>query len=682
MVAKTSGEECGVSDGEYLGWAQMEWTLKGASKMDTITTEGLCLRHSELVLFTSPFYQQTACMDHCFKLQRGTGTPVTSEKERAELLDMLTRVMINPATGNVRANIDGMSAWLPITDEQEEGVWVDSVTGQVPQNPSWLPGYPIPSTSENCGILVVTWGGWSNWACSDSQPISCACKFASKPYLTLRGLCKDSNLERRYLPINDPADGQLIYYGLLKSRIDYAGRRWSLRAANTTATSKATKGSFIVGKYAWTVENDSYECNEGKPYQVQLKLTGCREGEFTCDDGQCVRMEERCDQVVQCKDQSDEIGCQLLKLNLNYNKKVPPTTTASRTNFTVIPVPVFISITLMKIVSIKEVEHRITLQFEIILEWAEVRAIYQNLKRKSSLNALSNQDIEELWLPYAIFYNTDDKEATRLMEDVDTTLVISRQGDFVRSGLEFTDEVEVFEGGQNKITLRQTHSKEFQCKYKLNNYPFDTQVCSIKIVTRNLDKDMVNLQTKYVVMEEELELTMYIIQKWMLVRDDASSIKFIIVLERRFMSELLSTYLPSVLLLGISFATVFFKAEYFEAALTVNLTNMLVLTTIFISEMQTLPQTAYIKHIDIWLIFCQLIPFFEVLLITAAESLRKPDASGRIKSNHHGKIKTIQALSPPPQDAEDSIMAALKDKADDGFSTRDRILFLRKLTPL
>ena len=70
-------------------------------------------------------------------------------------------------------------------------------------------------------------------------------------------------------------------------------------------------------------------------------------------------------------------------------------------------------------------------------------------------------------------------------------------------------------------------------------------------------------------MEEDLELTMYIIQKWMLVKDiddqsGQASTKFIVVLERRIMSELLSTYLPTFLLVGITFSTTFFKAEYFE----------------------------------------------------------------------------------------------------------------------
>ena len=55
-----------------------------------------------------------------------------------------------------------------------------------------------------------------------------------------------------------------------------------------------------------------------------------------------------------------------------------------------------------------------------------------------------------------------------------------------------------------------------------------------------------------------------------------------VVLKRRLNNELLTTYLPTLLLLGITYATTYFKSVYFEAALTVNLTVMLVLTTLFI----------------------------------------------------------------------------------------------------
>ena len=58
------------------------------------------------------------------------------------------------------------------------------------------------------------------------------------------------------------------------------------------------------------------------------------------------------------------------------------------------------------------------------------------------------------------------------------------------------------------------------------------------------------------------------------------------------------------------------------AALSVNLTTMLVMTTIFISKMESLPNTSDIKMIDSWLILCQLVPFAQVVLLTAMEYLR------------------------------------------------------------
>ena len=55
-----------------------------------------------------------------------------------------------------------------------------------------------------------------------------------------------------------------------------------------------------------------------------------------------------------------------------------------------------------------------------------------------------------------------------------------------------------------------------------------------------------------------------------------------IVFKRRLTNELLTTYLPSFLLLLMSYATTFFKPFYFEAAVTVNLSILLVTTTLFI----------------------------------------------------------------------------------------------------
>ena len=108
-----------------------------------------------------------------------------------------------------------------------------------------------------------------------------------------------------------------------------------------------------------------------------------------------------------CRDESDENGCQLIVFKNNYNKNIPPIT--SDEDGRVISAQVNISTLLMKVVEIEEVAHAIHLQFQIKMQWKENRVKYQNLKDKTSLNALSNSDISMLWLPLVIYDNTDQK---------------------------------------------------------------------------------------------------------------------------------------------------------------------------------------------------------------------------------------------------------------------------------
>ena len=115
-----------------------------------------------------------------------------------------------------------------------------------------------------------------------------------------------------------------------------------------------------------------------------------------------------------------------------------------------------------------------------------------------------------------------------------------------------------------------------------------------------------------------------------------------------------------------------FQDFFFEAVVTVNLTTMLVLTTMFISVSNNLPTTAYVKMIDIWLIFNLLMPFLLVLLHTYMDCLRTDSsAEGEGRSiNHHGKafvvdsdktskeklVKTIQVEPIPSQDRDSNLI--------------------------
>ena len=119
---------------------------------------------------------------------------------------------------------------------------------------------------------------------------------------------------------------------------------------------------------------------------------------------------------------------------------------------------------------------------------------------------------------------------------------------------------------------------------------------------------------------EDKDLTVFTIEN-LVLSEDKNRILMKIVLKRKITTEMLTTFLPTILLLLITFTSILFDKELFGDALAVNLTIMLVMTTIFTSKIEELPSTSDTKMIDIWLIGCLLVPFTEVVLRTVIEVL-------------------------------------------------------------
>ena len=140
-----------------------------------------------------------------------------------------------------------------------------------------------------------------------------------------------------------------------------------------------------------------------------------------------------------------------------------------------------------------------------------------------------------------------------------------------------------------------------------------------------MDNGTIMLVSKDMRMMQGRDMTSYSILHWELKQGVKNGLEMLVVFQRKIMSEMMTTYFPSILLMMITYATTFFKPFFFEAALSVNLTTMLVMTTIFISKMESLPPTSDIRMIDVWLILCQLLPFIEVVLLTAKEYFREDE---------------------------------------------------------
>ena len=100
-------------------------------------------------------------------------------------------------------------------------------------------------------------------------------------------------------------------------------------------------------------------------------------------------------------------------------------------------------------------------------------------------------------------------------------------------------------------------------------------MCKIEILLGSSDANRMLLIAGDLLVAQETDMALFTITEHHLV-NTMYGVSMEIKFKRKIMSEMMTTYLPSVLLMLITFATTFFKPFFFEAALSVNLTTMLV----------------------------------------------------------------------------------------------------------
>ena len=151
---------------------------------------------------------------------------------------------------------------------------------------------------------------------------------------------------------------------------------------------------------------------------------------------------------------------------------------------------------------------------------------------------------------------------------------------------------------------------------------------------------------------DPVNLPLFYITGWKLTQRNSDfpeeGIRMVITLRRKFLREVITTYLPTILLMIATFITTFFKPEFFEAALGVNLTTMLMMTTIFMTSLSELTDTAYPKWIDFCLIFCQIIPLAEVVLLTLKEAYREEEDKKEEETSGEGRDNESKMQQPQP----------------------------------
>ena len=335
----------------------------------------------------------------------------------------------------------------------------------------------------------------------------------------------------------------------------------------------------------------------------------CNSNQFTCQSGACIDITQRCNKVVDCEDFSDENNCHRIGYQgKTYKKKIPPKVDEAE------KLKVQVNITIESLSKINELDMIFTARVLLQIQWKDGRLYFNDLN--DGVDILDPNEMKEIWRPPLILSNSvqmlyilDNPHLfVQLWKKSSGTLVHERN----------LHESIRFKGSENDIVMTARFETEFHCNYKLGNYPFDSQQCHIEILVGQNIKDDVQLIPGAFIDSSVPGSTPQFSRDLMQIKpsDNGTLLKGIIEFRRMPQFHIYCTYLPTFCIICICIITLYTDEQHLEMSIMVCLTAMLVLYTLFQGTSAEIPSTAYLKLIDIWLIFSLVMPFIAFLILS------------------------------------------------------------------
>ncbi|XP_035694435.1 glycine receptor subunit alpha-3-like [Branchiostoma floridae] len=220
--------------------------------------------------------------------------------------------------------------------------------------------------------------------------------------------------------------------------------------------------------------------------------------------------------------------------------------------------------------------------------------------------------LKQLWQPDLFFVN--EKSAKFHSVTVDNKFLrISPNGDILYS---------------SRLTL------QLACEMNLEKFPLDYQRCDIQMESYGFTTENLILQWKE---DNPVQLGNSELSKFNIIGVDTidcpqnyttgtyTCIAVQFHLQRKIGYYLIQLYIPSILIVIISWISFWITMESAPARTALGITTVLTMTTQSTSSRASMPEVSYIRSIDIWMAVCQMFVFAALLEFAAVNFLGRQD---------------------------------------------------------
>ena len=217
-----------------------------------------------------------------------------------------------------------------------------------------------------------------------------------------------------------------------------------------------------------------------------------------------------------------------------------------------------------------------------------------------------------IWVPKIHFAFV--KETFNNFEEI---IYIEKKTAKMSTDLSNLNATEVNDGNVNPIIRFSEHYMTFFCEFNgVSQYPFGTESCSFDFYLQGRANRFtkINHTLKY---PARKSIGQYDIIGWKIENQETESknvITITISMAKRKFNIIMMNYVPALLMNIINQATNYITGDSkYDLIITVNITSMVVLATIYMSVSMALPSTPGVKPVEVWLFFSIAYPFWVII---------------------------------------------------------------------